>query len=160
MKEYNELEFIDAYFINEDRTDIEILRKNVDGDIVPEVAIAKDDDILYQGILKNGITLDILHERTHQRIKHIKKSQIKLAKKEHSKIFSEPHESSIDWIFTEFNDKDSEKLFKFKLKAFEYDFVKNSINRELKSRIRKAKTPIEALTSVIEIYYEQQSISC
>lgn len=163
MKHYNELEFVDAYFINEDRTDIEILRKNVDGDIVPEIAIAKDDDILYQGLLKNGITLDTLHERTHEKIKHSMKSQRKfaekLAKKQHSEIFIEHHELSIDWIFTEFNDKDSEKLFKFKLKAFEYDFVKNSINRELKSRIRKAKTPIEALTSVIEIYYEQKSFS-
>lgn len=158
MKEYNELEFIDAYFINEDRTDIEILRKNVDGDIVPEVAIAKEDDILYQGLLKNGITLDTLHERTYEKIKHIKKSQIKfaekIAKKENSEIFTEKADLSMDWFFTKFDNKDVEKLFKFKLQSFEYDFVKNSKNRKLKSNIRKAQTPLEVLTNVIEIYYE------
>ena len=34
-------------------------------------------------------------------------------------------------------------LFQAKLDAFEIDTIKNSKNRELKSRIRKAKTLIE-----------------
>jgi len=163
MEYYNELEFVDAYFTNNERTDIEILRKNANGDIVPESATINENDVLYQGILKNGITLDILHERTYKKIKHTKKSQLKfaekIAKKENSELFNEKVDMNIDWIFAEFSNKDVEKLFKFKLKSFEYDFVKNSENRQLKSKIRKAQTPLEVLINVIEIYYEQQSVS-
>ena len=44
-----------------------------------------------------------------------------------------------------------EDLFVVKLAAFELDLVKNSNNREIKSRLRKAKTPIEVLETLMEL---------
>lgn len=39
--------------------------------------------------------------------------------------------------------KKQEILFNMKLEAFEVDVIKSSHNRELKKRLRKAKTPVE-----------------
>lgn len=49
-------------------------------------------------------------------------------------------------------------LFQAKLDAFEIDIIKNSKNRELKSRIRKAKTLIEVTafaSALITLEYEK-----
>ena len=49
-------------------------------------------------------------------------------------------------------------LFQAKLDAFEIDIIKNSKNRELKSRIRKAKTLIEVTvfaSALISLEYEK-----
>ena len=40
--------------------------------------------------------------------------------------------------------KQQEELFAAKLKIFEIESIKNSTNRDLKSRIRKAKSDVEA----------------
>lgn len=58
-------------------------------------------------------------------------------------------------LFEDFNsEKYTESLFHFKLSLFELDFVKESNNRVLKSQMRKSKTPLELLNSVIGIYNE------
>ena len=62
-------------------------------------------------------------------------------------------------LFEDFNiwnssEKYTESLFNLKLSLFELDFVKKSNNRILKSQIRKSKTPLELMNSVIGIYNE------
>ena len=42
-------------------------------------------------------------------------------------------------------------MFIIKLTAFELDMVKNSTDRERKSQLRKAKTPLEVLNILIEM---------
>ena len=62
-------------------------------------------------------------------------------------------------LFEDFNiwnssEKYTESLFNLKLSLFELDFVKKSNNRILKSQMRKSKTPLELMNSVIGIYNE------
>tara|TARA_Y100000114_G_scaffold77257_1_gene70962 strand:+ start:42 stop:650 length:609 start_codon:yes stop_codon:yes gene_type:complete len=58
-------------------------------------------------------------------------------------------------LFEDFDSKKyTESLFNLKLSLFELDFVKKSNNRILKSQIRKSKTPLELMNSVIGIYNE------
>ena len=62
-------------------------------------------------------------------------------------------------LFEDFNiwnssEKYTESLFNLKLSLFELDFVKKSNNRILKSQMRKSKTPLELMNSVIGSYNE------
>ena len=47
-----------------------------------------------------------------------------------------------------------DRLFNFKIFLFEQDTVKNSKNEEVKTAIRKSKTPLEALDNFIIIWKE------
>ena len=49
-----------------------------------------------------------------------------------------------------------DKLFSFKIFLFEQDVVKNYKIENVKSEIRKAKTPIEALKVYIKIWEESK----
>ncbi len=56
--------------------------------------------------------------------------------------------------------KKQEDLFAVKLKAFEIDQIKNSTNRSLKSKIRRAKSDYEVLafTAALIVYEETQTV--
>ena len=47
-----------------------------------------------------------------------------------------------------------DRLFNFKIHLFEQDIVKNCKDEDIKSSIRKAKTPIEALKYFLQIWEE------
>ena len=59
----------------------------------------------------------------------------------------EEKQASLDLLF-EYDPENylhKEELFKFKLKMFEQDVVKNSVAKTKKTAIRKAETPLEAI---------------
>ena len=47
-----------------------------------------------------------------------------------------------------------DRLFNFKIYLFEQDIVQNYKNEELKTKIRKSTTPIEALKHFLQIWEE------
>ena len=47
-----------------------------------------------------------------------------------------------------------DRLFNFKIHLFEQDIVKNCKDEDIKSNIRKAKTPIEAFKYFLQIWEE------
>ena len=47
-----------------------------------------------------------------------------------------------------------DRLFNFKIYIFEQDIVKNSKNESVKTAIRKAKTPLEAMKNYMIIWEE------
>ncbi len=47
-----------------------------------------------------------------------------------------------------------DRLFNFKIYLFEQDIVQNYKNEELKTKIRKSTTPIEALKYFLQIWEE------
>ena len=68
-----------------------------------------------------------------------------------SKVDTKFYSYGLKLFFEDFDsDKQKEDLFIVKLAAFELDLVKNSENRDLKSKIRKAKDPIEILKILLE----------
>ncbi len=116
-------------------------------------------------------TLDEIHEWTYKRIKQNQKMfrefAIKTAKDQGlvidpiayydndtgtSKIDTKFFGQTLALMFNDFDEeKSKEDLFIIKLAAFELDLVKNSDNREIKSKLRKAKTPIEILNILLEL---------
>ncbi len=116
-------------------------------------------------------TLDEMHENTWSRVKNEQKMwrefAIKLAKDEgliidpvayydsdtqSSKLDTKFFGQTLQLIFDNFDEeKQKEDLFIVKLAAFELDMVKSSSDRERKTKLRKAKTPFEVLSILIEM---------
>ena len=112
-----------------------------------------------------------MHENTWKRLKNDQKMwrefAVKIAKQDgliidpiayydnesqSSKLDTKFFGQTLQLLFGEFNEeKQKEDLFIIKLAAFELDMVKTSLDRERKSKLRKAKTPLEVLSILIEI---------
>ena len=66
----------------------------------------------------------------------------------------------VDIVFDEFNEElHKEKLFFLKINIFEKDFVKECVDKDLKKKLRRAATPLEAIRVAIEIYDTTQGSS-
>mgnify|MGYP001178386633 FL=1 len=69
-----------------------------------------------------------------------------------AKVDTKFYTHAIKLFFGPFNEeKQKEDLFICKLAAFELDVVKNCVDKELKSKLRKVKTPLEVIETLIEI---------
>lgn len=115
--------------------------------------------------------LDEMHENTWKRLKQEqamwREYAIKIAKQDgliidpvayydsdtqSSKLDTKFFGQTLQLLFNDFDvEKQKEDLFIIKLAAFELDMVKNSTDRERKSQLRKAKTPLEVLNTLIEM---------
>jgi hypothetical protein len=70
---------------------------------------------------------------------------------EPNKSESKFHQSMLNFLF-DYNDKEQkEDLFSVKLASFELEKVKNCTNDLIKSKIRKAQTPLEVIQVISEI---------
>tara|TARA_A100001201_G_scaffold142048_2_gene139150 strand:+ start:615 stop:1208 length:594 start_codon:yes stop_codon:yes gene_type:complete len=58
-------------------------------------------------------------------------------------------------VFTD--NASNEYLFELKLKLFEFDFIKNNTNRELKKNLRISKTVPQALKAAIELWENKET---
>mgnify|MGYP001442655933 CR=1 FL=1 len=66
----------------------------------------------------------------------------------------------VDIIFDDYDEEiHKEKLFYIKINLFEKDFVKECKDKDLKRRLRRAATPLEAFKVAIEIYDTNQDLS-
>ena len=142
---------------------------------------AKENNVQFKELLKH-MDLSVIHQNTKDYYKKANKRILKHMEKvyketgstivqvsgitrdsthvELSENISKENMSSLMKIIPRllFDDFDSKKymeaLFNLKIGIFELDFVKRSENRILKSKIRKAKTPLEVLNEVMEIHNE------
>ena len=100
---------------------------------------------------KNGSENELFNEVVEalgeQRIDEESESRVvrKTAEAEESKIREEEHQKA----------RKLEKLFNYKLEAFEVEEIKNSKNRKLKAKLRRAKSKIEVDMYSIMILQEQ-----
>ena len=149
--------YVVAKFIDEERKNIEILLK--DGDVVrPHVIEADEDNSDYQDLLKI-ISLDDLHEQTH----NINKAESEAFKEFALGIAKESglvqQEESLEKVKTYptlveamFNNDDNEDdVFALKLALFEVEKIRESKNTALKTKLRKAKSKIEVLRFAFDI---------
>ena len=149
--------YVVAKFIDEDRKNIEILLK--DGDITrPYIIEADEDNSDYQKLLKI-ISLDDLHEQTH----NINKAESEAFKEFALGIAKEggliQQEESLEKVKTYptlveamFNNDDNEDdVFALKLALFEVEKIRESKNTALKTKLRKSKSKIEVLRFAFDI---------
>jgi len=161
-KEYLKDHFIDAYFIDNERQNIEILTTSPDGKSVnPTIIPHNRDHTMYQALL-SVISLDEVHERTHTKKQEEKKlfnkQVLEIAKKEglvfdESQIGVSSYPSIVKLLFND--DKNEDHIFALKLALFEIDKIKDSANTELKSNIRKGKSKSDILLNAIKIMGEK-----
>jgi len=165
--------YITAYFIDNERKNIEILLRNDDGVTVNPHIIeydTKNQDCLK---LLKLCPLDDLHKNTYEKKMKEKKGfedmVMRIAKKEglvvdELELDTKFYPAIVKAIFEEKetldelgslkslkkNDKE-DHLFALKLALFEVEKIRDSKDSELKKKLRQAKTKIEALKIAFEI---------
>lgn len=152
--------FIDARFVNNEKTVVESVWQDDEGNLRTHIVIAEENNSQWHELL-TYIDIDSLHERTFKYIRqedeNIKDSIVEVAT-ERGLIYnldvvsSDLYNGLVKVLFDPFDSNEhKEKLFMLKLKLFEYPEVQSSKNNVLKSKLRKAQSPIEAVKYAIEI---------
>ncbi len=160
--------FIDAYFVDEDRQNIEILQKSDDGKkIIPTIiAFEKPDETGKTStgnmeILKEVMSVDELHERTYTKKKDERKlfedQVLRIAKKDGMVIgeTTKPEDlfPSVVKAITD-NLTNEDHIFALKLALFEVEKIRDSENAELKTAMRQGKDKTEVLINALKIIAE------
>ncbi len=150
--------FVDAYFIDNERQNIEILSTNEDKTKVFPTIIPFDENNDMFRSLKTVMSVDELHERTYQKKKEERilfEEQLKrIAKKDGTLMSSDTKQKDFfpTVVKAIVNNPDNEDdLFALKLALFEVDEIRDSEDTELKSAIRKGKTKAEVLLNALKI---------
>ena len=155
------MEFLTAYFANNERTVAKAIYVNDEGNEVPFVVRAEDGNPQWEKILEK-LSLDQLHENTYKYIKQSEedfKAQVMSIAKDRGMLIdidernTDAQKRLLDIIFNPDEDEKQRKesLFTFKLALFEFEAIKNSGDRETKAEIRKAEDLIGALEAAIKI---------
>jgi len=141
----NGLTFVTARFSNNERTTVEVTWEDPEKNLVATYHEAIEGDAAWEEILTH-IGLDSIHENTY---KYIKNTQLEVRNlaleiaKDHNLIGNVAEMAK--HIFKEFDpEKDKELLFTYKINLFSLELIKNCTDKTLKSKLRKAKTIIEA----------------
>ena len=154
---------ISAYFIDNDRKNIEALTKSEDGTKIVPIILPFDENNQSFKELTSIISVDDLHEVTYEKKKEERKifeGKVKEIAKSEGLLKQIVENVDSDFFKLLFNfllsDKQEhiDRLFNFKIYIFEQDIVKNSKNEKIKTAIRKSKTPLEALKNFITIWEE------
>tara|TARA_Y100001937_G_C7023388_1_gene286540 strand:- start:110 stop:598 length:489 start_codon:yes stop_codon:yes gene_type:complete len=151
--------FVDAFFMNEERNIAQSLWVDEEGIERPVFVTADENDHQWKELL-TYITIDDLHERTFKRnnqySRDYKDFVIEMAKENKwiydlDSLDSEMYKVFAKLLFKPFDpEEDKEVLFLYKLCIFENDVVKNSDNKQLKTKLRKSKTFAEATKHAVE----------
>jgi len=157
-EEYLKDNFLNAYFIDNERQNIEILTTSEDKKSVVPTIIPYDTKHPYFVALSKFCNIDQLHENTHNKKKKEKEifenKVIEIAKRDglladNSKIDSNFFPILVKSIFEDEDNEDH--LFAIKIALFELEKIRNSKNDDIKKKIRQAKTKIEALQAAFEL---------
>ena len=157
-EEYLKENFLNAYFIDNERQNIEILTTSEDKKSVVPTIIPYDTKHPYFVALSKFCNIDQLHENTHNKKKNEKEifenKVIEIAKRDglisdNSKIDSSFFPNLVKAIFE--NEDNEDHLFALKLALFENEKITNSGKDELKKKLRQSKTKFEVLKVANEI---------
>ena len=149
--------FIDAYFIDNERKNIEVLSKSEDGKKAISTIIPWDNNNVSFEALKTVMSVDQLHERTHTKKQEERKlfeeQVMRIAKKEgmvfdETKLDATAYSSIVKLLFS---DNKNDHLFALKLALFEVEKIRDSENIELKKALRHSKTKVDALLNALKI---------
>ena len=149
---------ISAYFIDNDRKNIEVLTKSEDGkQVIPTIMpFDKTDSKFIE--LNAIVTVDKLHENTYQKKKEEQKDFEDLAMtiaKKNGLVFDEKkmdtkfYPTLINAMFK--NVENEDHLFALKLALFEVDKIRDSKDDEKKKKLRQSKNKIDVLKLAIDL---------
>ena len=149
---------IGAYFIDNDRKNIEVLTTSEDKkQIIPTIMPFDENNPMFKE-LTSIITVDQLHENTYQKKKDEQKifetKVIEIAKKDgllvdDTKIDSKSYNKLVKAIFEQGENED--QLFALKIALFELPGIRDSKNDELKKKLRQTKNKIDTLKIAFDI---------
>ena len=149
---------IGAYFIDNDRKNIEVLTTSEDKkQIIPTILPFDENNPMFKE-LTSVITVDDLHENTYQKKKAEQKifetKVMEIAKKDgllldDTKIDSNSYNKLVKAIFEQ--SENADQLFALKIALFELDKIRDSKNDELKKKLRQSKNKIDTLKVAFEI---------
>ncbi len=149
---------IGAYFIDDDRKNIEVLTTSEDKkQIIPFILPFDENNITFKE-LTSIITVDDLHENTYQKKKDEQKifetKVIEIAKKDgllvdDTKIDSNSYNKLVKAIFEQGENED--QLFALKIALFELPSIRDSKDEELKKKLRQTKNKIDTLKIAFDI---------
>lgn len=160
-EEYLKENLITAYFIDNERKNIEVLSTSEDKKTTLSTIIPYDENFVSFKSLIKFINIDQLHELTYKKNKEsrelFEKKVIEIAQRDGlirkiDRITSDIFPLLVKAIFEDEND---DHLFALKLSLFELDKIKNSTNEEVKVKLRKAKTKVEVLQAAFELNKHQ-----
>ena len=150
---------IKAYFVNEERTIIEVLYSSKDFKETHSAIIEYDLNHPDCKALLEVMSLDDLHESTYQHKKQerlaFEQEAIAIAKRaglvfDFNKIDTKFFPALVKAIFDDADNEDH--LFALKLAMFDVDKIKDSKNQDLKKDLRQAKNKLDVVKSAIKIY--------
>jgi hypothetical protein len=156
-EEYLEQNLITAYFIDNERKNIEVLTTSEDKKTTLSTIIPYDENFVSFKSLIKLISIDQLHELTYKKNKEsremFEKKVIEIATRDGLINKVDKVTSDIFPLFVKaiFEDNNDDHLFALKLSLFELDKIKNSTNEEVKIKLRKAKNKVEALQSAFDL---------
>ena len=149
---------IGAYFIDNDRKNIEVLITSEDKkQIIPTIMPFDENNPMFKE-LTSIITVDQLHENTYQKKKDEQKifeeKVMQIAKKDgllldDTKIDSTSYNKIAKAIFEQGENED--QLFALKLALFELTAIRDSKNDDLKKKLRQSKNKIDTLKVAFEL---------
>ena len=149
---------ISAYFIDNERQNIEVLTRSDDGTkVVPTIIPFEENNVLFKE-LTSIITVDKLHEDTYQKKKTEKKDfedmVMRIAKKrglvfDERKLDTKFYPVLIKALFEDVENEDH--LFALKLAMFEIKQIRNSKDTENKKKLRQSKNKIEVLKIAFDL---------
>lgn len=167
----NNLNFVSAYFSNQDRTTIMSFWEDPEnpGSLVEIVVEANEKDPSYIDLLEH-ITVDEIHSNTWEYVKEseqaFKDQVIHIAKEKGWLVNIDDGGNNdilkayIDLIFDPYDEaKSKDQLFYLKLQLFEKEAVKSCKDKDLKKTLRRASTPLEAVRAAIDILDANQAAS-
>ena len=148
--------FITAYFIDNQRKNIEVLLKG-DNKVYSHILEYDTEHPDCQQLLKI-ITLDDLHENTHNRLKEQKKEFEEMVMRvartkglifDENKLDTRFYPTLVKSIFQD--EENEDHLFALKLALFEVKEIRDSKDNESKKKLRQAKTKIEVLKIAFDL---------
>ena len=140
---------IEAYYANPDNNTVEVIYREDDKALPCYVPVDNEND-LYKSLIKE-YSSEQISQSTLNRNKLYAKQVRDLVFAQKTALVNQKHKTNIEDfvnILIDFNGDIKEHLdvmFQLKVRIFEQDTIKKSSNKELKSKIRTSKTPLEIL---------------
>ena len=140
---------IEAYFANSENDTVEVIYRENNKAVVFYVPVDHENQ-LYKDLIKEYDS-ELISQSTLNRNKLYAKQVRDLVFAQKTSLVNKKHKTNIEDfvnILIDFKSDNKEHLdvmFQLKVRIFEQDTIKKSSNKELKSKIRTSKTPLEIL---------------
>ena len=158
-EEYLKLHFVTAYFIDNERKNIEVVCTEPDKKAVFTSIVKYEDGDAQWEELKKVTNIDFIHESTYQKKqderREFEKTVMRIAEKdglilqtEGKAIHTNFYPKVLSAVLEDIDNVDH--VFALKLALFELKAVKESTNEEAKKELRKSKNKLDIIAAALQ----------